>query len=146
MEPTVRKILLQAGIEIGGKNPADIIVHNPRFYSRIFKNGTLGIGESYMDGDWDSNDLTETANKAFKTNLKRSLARFSIKDFLHVAHAYLSNLQTKARSYDVGTEHYDVGNELYEAMLDKRMTYTCAYWRGGKKSRRSSRSETGLNL
>lgn len=134
MEPLVRKMLLHAGIEIGGNKPGDITVHNPRFYSRIVKNGTLGIGESYMDGDWDSNDLTETAAKAFKANLRRSLASFSLKDAMHVARAYLTNLQTKRRSYDVGTEHYDVGNELYKAMLDARMTYTCGYWRDGAKN------------
>ncbi|MCR4325869.1 MAG: cyclopropane fatty acyl phospholipid synthase [Patescibacteria group bacterium] len=134
MEATIKKMLLHAGIEVGGKKRGDITVHNPRFYSRILKNGTLGIGESYMDGDWDSNDLTETANKAFKVNLRRSLASFSLKDAFHVAHSYLTNLQTKKRSYDVGEEHYDVGNDLYEAMLGKSMAYTCAYWRNGAKT------------
>src|SRR3989344_3095386 len=134
MEATIRKMLLHAGIVIGGKKPGDIMVHNPRFYSRILKNGTFCIGESYMDGDWDSNDLAETANKAFRMNLKRSLASFSLKDALHVARSYLTNLQTKKRSYDVGEEHYDVGNDLYEAMLGKSMAYTCAYWRNGAKT------------
>jgi cyclopropane-fatty-acyl-phospholipid synthase len=38
------------------------------------------------------------------------------------------NLQKKSRAFQVGKEHYDTGNDLYQAMLDKRMAYTCGYW------------------
>jgi cyclopropane-fatty-acyl-phospholipid synthase len=39
------------------------------------------------------------------------------------------NLQTSARAFEIGEKHYDLGNDLYQAMLDKRLNYTCAYWR-----------------
>jgi cyclopropane-fatty-acyl-phospholipid synthase len=42
------------------------------------------------------------------------------------------NMQSSARAYQVGEYHYDLGNDLYEAMLDKRMNYTCGYWRRAK--------------
>jgi cyclopropane-fatty-acyl-phospholipid synthase len=42
--------------------------------------------------------------------------------------AKLFNLQKPGRAYQVGEEHYDIGNDLYTAMLDKRMLYTCGYW------------------
>ena len=41
----------------------------------------------------------------------------------------LFNLQSKARAFKVGEHHYDLGNDLYEAMLDKRLNYTCGYWK-----------------
>jgi cyclopropane-fatty-acyl-phospholipid synthase len=39
------------------------------------------------------------------------------------------NLQSKARAYQVGEKHYDTGNQFFENMLDKRMVYTCGYWK-----------------
>lgn len=42
--------------------------------------------------------------------------------------ARLFNLQSPGRAFEVGERHYDIGNDLYRAMLDRRMVYTCAYW------------------
>lgn len=41
--------------------------------------------------------------------------------------AKLTNMQSVARAFEVGQKHYDIGNDLYEAMLDSRMVYTCGY-------------------
>jgi cyclopropane-fatty-acyl-phospholipid synthase len=46
-----------------------------------------------------------------------------------VVRAKLFNRQSSARAYEVGQKHYDLGNDLYKAMLDKRLNYTCAYWK-----------------
>merc|ERR1719223_1302348 len=45
---------------------------------------------------------------------------------------YLTNQQTRELSSRVTKEHYDAGNDLYEVMLGKSMSYTCAYWKGAK--------------
>ena len=37
-------------------------------------------------------------------------------------------MQSKRRAFEVGEKHYDTGNDLFEAMLDKEMNYTCGYW------------------
>jgi cyclopropane-fatty-acyl-phospholipid synthase len=50
------------------------------------------------------------------------------KTSLYVLKTKLFNRQTKSRATQVGEQHYDLGNELYRAMLDKRLNYTCAYW------------------
>ncbi len=42
------------------------------------------------------------------------------------------NRQSKSRAYEVGVRHYDLGNDLYCAMLDSRLAYTCAYWKDAK--------------
>ena len=41
-------------------------------------------------------------------------------------------MQGKSRSYEVGKKHYDIGNDLYKNMLDKRMNYSCGYWKKAK--------------
>ncbi len=59
-ESFVRELFENAGVIIGGSAPQDITVHDPAFYTRVLRDGSLGIGEAYMDGQWDSNALDET--------------------------------------------------------------------------------------
>jgi cyclopropane-fatty-acyl-phospholipid synthase len=46
-----------------------------------------------------------------------------------VAKARVMNLQKKSHAFNIGEKHYDIGNDLYTAMLDQRLTYTCGYWK-----------------
>ena len=56
--------------------------------------------------------------------------KFSL--LLTVIKAKLTNLQSRRKAFQIGRAHYDIGNELYKNMLDKRMTYTCGYWKDAK--------------
>ncbi len=118
-----------AGITISTSKsePADIIVHNNDFFSRILAGGSLALGESYMDGWWDADDLAAVVTKVVRANIDEQINPLSLVG--HVTKAKLVNLQSKKRSFQVGQEHYDIGNALYEKMLDSRMVYTCAYWK-----------------
>ena len=58
-EKTLKEIFALAGIEINGSNPWDIRVHNKEFYKRALAKVELGIGESYMDGWWDCEQIDE---------------------------------------------------------------------------------------
>ena len=49
-ERSIREILAHADIEVGGNRAWDLRVHNDRFYTRVLAEGTLGFGESYMEG------------------------------------------------------------------------------------------------
>jgi cyclopropane-fatty-acyl-phospholipid synthase len=84
-----------------------------------------------MDGDWGCEQLDEAVNRAFSSDLYNRMTELSWHDKLQGLLARLINMQSKARSHEVGQAHYDIGNELYKAMLDKRMVYTCGYWRSG---------------
>ncbi len=130
-EDILRKLFLIADVKINGDRPWDMKVHNPRFYGRVLKGGELAIGESYMDGDWDTDQLAEWAYKVTSAKLDRQAVGLSWQEKLHGLQARIINMQSKYRSYQVGKEHYDVGNDLYEHMLDKRMIYSCGYWRDG---------------
>ncbi|MCF8332084.1 MAG: cyclopropane fatty acyl phospholipid synthase [Bacteroidales bacterium] len=119
------------GIQINGNDPWDIQVHNDRIYKRLLRDGALGLGESYMDGWWDCDALDEFVKKLLIKNLDQRV-KGQLKTQLYILKTKLFNQQRQSRAMEVGEHHYDLGNDLYEAMLDKNMNYTCAYWRNAR--------------
>lgn len=128
-EQTIKELIRHAGIEINGRNPWDIQVHNNRFYKRALVEGSLGLGESYMDGDWNSKELDETVSKIIKGELEKKLKK-SPKLVAYILKNKLINVTNIKGAKKVARIHYDLGNELYERMLDVDLNYTCAYWKG----------------
>jgi len=124
----VEKLLNYAGIEINGKNPWDIQVHDERFYKRSITEVELGFGESYMDGWWDCEKLDEMAFKIVRADLQQKV-KHNYKVSLQLAGFWLINMQTRKRAVESVRRHYDLGNELFRNMLDKRMNYSSAYWK-----------------
>lgn len=126
-EKSIRALLAQADIHPNGENPWDIQVHNPELYARILSKGSLGFGESYMDGWWDCADLAGLFERATRTGLGKKVQTKSL------IFAYLKetvcNMQSRRRSWQVAKRHYDLGNDLYAAVLDPYMQYTCGYWK-----------------
>jgi cyclopropane-fatty-acyl-phospholipid synthase len=126
-ETVIRDFLAQAEVEINGSNPWDLHIHDPRFYDRVLREAELGLGESYMDGWWDCEAIDALIARILLADLI-SQVKGNWKLAFRVLRAQLFNLQSKRRAYQVGEHHYDIGNDLYRAMLDKRMNYTCGYW------------------
>ena len=102
-------------------------VHDTRFYQRALSHGSLGVGESYMDGWWDVPQLDEFFTRIQRAELHKKIKPLSVL-WLSLK-GRLFNRQTQARSAKVAREHYDLGNDLYQIMLDRNMQYTCAYWK-----------------
>jgi len=50
LQRRVTLLLHEAGVTVGGDQPHDIHVHDPQFYTRVMAQGSLGLGESYMNG------------------------------------------------------------------------------------------------
>lgn len=123
--------LAEADVRLDGQRPWDLEIHDERVFQRVFAKGTLGLGESYMEGWWDCQALDEfiyrVQRERVDETVQENLARIA-----DVAKARMLNLQRGARAWEVGEEHYDLGNELYTAMLDDRMNYSCGYWRQAK--------------
>ncbi len=117
-----------AGIKINGSNPWDIKVHNNRFYKRVITQAELGLGESYMDGWWDAEKIDELIFRIVRVNLQNKVKR-NLKIAFQLAGFYLLNMQARRRAFIIGERHYDLGNDLFKNMLDKRMNYSCAYWK-----------------
>lgn len=124
----VESILKSADIKINGDRPWDIKVKDERLYDRVLSKGTLGLGEAYMDGWWDCEDLDEMVCRALRHSDRSSLYK-NLTTVLHYIKWRLFNLQTKEGSKKVAEEHYDLGNDLYESFLDKNFQYSCAYFK-----------------
>lgn len=124
----VNNILDDTPITINGDNPWDPQVQNDGFYRRVYWHGSLGLGESYMDGWWDCDELDEFFTKLIGSDI-------SPKNFVTHHEVWLGlksmliNMQNRSRARSVAEEHYDLNNEFYADMLDENMQYTCGYWR-----------------
>lgn len=127
MERRVRETFADAGIAIGGDRPHDVRVHDPAFYRNLCLHGDTGLATSYIAGHFDCDRLDEMVFRLLKADAhKRSPSLMNI-PFSLLRHVL--NLQSRARSASSGKRHYETGNDLFRAMLDERMIYSCAYWR-----------------
>lgn len=122
----VARLLESADVRIGGDRPWDLQVHNPRVYPRLLVQGSLGLGESYMDGWWDCLSLDGLLYRLLDARLEQRVRGASA--LFDQVRAQVLNLQSKRRARVVGERHYDLGNDLYRAMLGSRMVYSCGYW------------------
>ena len=123
-----KELLSQADIRINGTRAWDIQLHHAGFFKRVLQQGSLGLGESYMEGWWDCERLDILFCKILKAKLDQQMPG-NLKDILRIASARLFNLQSRSRAWIVGKEHYDIGNDLFALMLDPHMQYSCAYWK-----------------
>lgn len=123
----IEALFAHADVQINGPRPFDLQVHDERLFERILGEATLGLGEAYMDGWWDCEQLDVMLTKVMRADIRRHIRPLSL--VLPVLTAKLFNLQSLPRAFQVGEQHYDLGNDLFELMLDRRMTYTCGYWR-----------------
>jgi cyclopropane-fatty-acyl-phospholipid synthase len=127
------ELLAGAGITVDGSSPWDVTVHDERLWTRILRDGTLGAGEAYVDGWWDSPALDQTIHRLQQIQGVDGL-RDNWKIVPQLLLARMRNFQTIRRSFGSGQHHYDIGRDLYEAMLDPRMLYTCALWSTGART------------
>jgi cyclopropane-fatty-acyl-phospholipid synthase len=127
-ERALRTTLEECGITVGGSAPHDIRVLDGRFYARVLRDGSLGLGESYVDGWWNSGAPDATVTRILTGGLQERAVRSPRIIALALA-ARLLNLQLPRRAARDVRSHYEIGPELYEAMLDRRMAYSCGYWR-----------------
>ena len=126
-EKTVRDLLEAADIRVGGHRRHDIRVHDRGFYQRVLRDGRLGLGESYVDGQWDTDALDDLTARLIGSGATHPFR--SWRGAFHLAAARLLNLQTAVRARRSVQRHYDLGNDLYRAMLGETLVYTCAYWK-----------------
>ena len=125
----IQSILAEVDIQINGDRPWDIQVHNTNLYQRVISQGSLGLGEAYVEGWWDCSQLDELFARILRGKLQDRIGSNNLASWLIILKTKLRNLQTFSRSFQVSQQHYDLGNDLYQAMLDSRLTYSCGYWR-----------------
>ncbi len=123
----VESLLSSAGVRLNGNEAVDVQVSDPRFFDRVLSGGILGLGESYMDGWWNTDDLRGLLRRLIEARLGDEIRTLSDGWLWMVSR--LRNRQQGRRAFAVGEQHYDLGNDLYEAMLGPAMVYSCGYWR-----------------
>jgi cyclopropane-fatty-acyl-phospholipid synthase len=128
------RIILQDGDErsVFGESgnqelSAFVTVRDQRFYTDIVYGGSLGAGESYIKGFWNTDDLTLLIriiilNRKVLMELEGGLARLMAPVHL-LFHSLRKNTREGSRKNI--TAHYDLGNDFYSLFLDKTMTYSC---------------------
>ena len=118
--------LRSAGVEPDGPEPHDIRIRNPRFFARAASRGSLGFGESFVDGDWECDRIDELVFRLVRAGVHRSHG--AVHELGRRAAAFLTN-PGRTRAFAVGERHYDLGNDLFERMLGRSMVYSCGYWK-----------------
>ena len=132
----IEKLCVNAEIKLG----TDVIIHDANSYKRVITNGSLGLGESYMEGWWDAPHLDQVFAKIGRANISNKNISWYLK--LWLIYVFVSNFiglwlskifnGEIARSKRVAVMHYDLNNEFYTKMLDSKMIYSCAYWRNAE--------------
>ena len=122
----VTNTLAQAGVSINGDKPWDIQVLRDRFYRRITR-GSLGLGESYIDRDWDVTSLDELFRRIHAARLRNSLISNLNRMQLELR-ARIFNLQNRKRAGAVAEEHYDLDYRMYEQFLGPYNQYSCCFF------------------
>jgi len=112
---------------------ARMTIHRESFFRKVVLYGGIGMGESYLDGDWDSPDLRPVfewfvINVHADETCRGQAERLRIVGFLKLINrlGHLLRPNSKVTSRRNIEEHYDLGNEFYRLWLDPTMTYSSA--------------------
>jgi cyclopropane-fatty-acyl-phospholipid synthase len=125
-EAVIQELLSKVGVQVNGKELWDLQVHDPRAYTRMLRNGTVGFGEAFMEGWLDCERFDLLAERAFRASLSE---QFEVRAaFVHAVKAKLNPFGSRHRSFKIGEVHYDAGNDFFESILDTYLTYSCGYW------------------
>ncbi len=143
VEQQITTLLAGADIRVNGIRPWDIQVKNARLFDRVSSFGSLGLGESYMDGWWECEALDQFFFKILRHGIEGKFRR-NIPIVVNALKAMIFNRQSKRKAFEVGEKHYDVGNDLFELMLDPHMVYSCAYWQAAENLNQAQEAKLEL--
>jgi cyclopropane-fatty-acyl-phospholipid synthase len=125
----LQDLAVKAGFRFNGDAPWDIRVGDQRLYRRILAEGSLGFGEAYLDGWWECGRLDQLFHRLLYVNADQLIdRRIRLRILGEMLRHALFNLQSNRRAFQVGKQHYNIGNDVFAAMLDSTMSYSCAYW------------------
>ena len=126
---------------------ARLTLHRWRALRRFFGGGTVGFGESFMDGEWDSPDLPKVIELAARNLPRRPMAFRLVSPWRmgdRVRHLLRQN--TREGSKQNIAAHYDLGNDFYALWLDPGMTYSSAVFARDANDLESAQAEKNRRL
>jgi len=121
------RLLERADVRIDGDRPWDLRVHHPRAFRRSLLEGSIGLGEGYLDGDWSCEDLEGFAYRLAIARLEEVAEKLPTGAALGAA-SMLRNRQSRRRATEVARAHYDLGNDFFLAFLGDKKVYSCGYF------------------
>lgn len=125
----ITRLCSDVGVVINGEQPWDLQVHDQRFFTRTLAEGALGLGETYMLGWWDCEDLYGFFERLLRSKDLSKHKYAGWRTSIAFLKAGLANIQTVRQTRQLADAHYNLSNELFESMLGPSMAYSCAYWR-----------------
>jgi len=128
VQDLLNELLAPTDVQINGSRPHDLQVIDGRFYKEVFQHGSLGLGESFMQGWWNAADIEGLLFRLIRADLGTKFKRRPAIWWYYIQ-SKIFNLQNRKRSLDVALKHYNIGNNLYTHMLGPSMMYSCAYWK-----------------
>ena len=118
-----------------GRHPLDVTlkIHDSSVYRQLLFGGSIALADSYINGEWDTDDLTglirlAARNLAVLNQLESRFAGIS-KTFERANHKLRSNDKSGSKSNILA--HYDLGNDMYQRFLDDTMMYSSAVYKTG---------------
>ena len=105
----------------------DIKFYNYKLFTKLLRKGATGLAESYMDGDFETKDLSKLLLFCYEneSNFLKDKNKYLILDY-YIKFKHYLNENTKSKSKKNISYHYDLGNDFYKHWLDKSMTYSSA--------------------
>lgn len=129
-ETRLMEVIEEADVRLGGSRPWDPRILDHSVIDRVRAQGSLGLGEAYMDGLWECDRLDEFFHRLLRARADEKLLRFNLGLLWELIRTRLINVNGRSRAFEIARRHYNLGNDLFEAMLDRRMVYSGAYWVG----------------
>jgi cyclopropane-fatty-acyl-phospholipid synthase len=109
---------------------ATIVVHDEEFFRRAILASDIGIGESFMEGEWTTPDLVSVVRLGIRNLVHIEAGSRLLSSFGRVWNFLLHrrNRNTQAGSRRNIAHHYDLGNDFYRLFLDENLAYSCAFF------------------
>jgi cyclopropane-fatty-acyl-phospholipid synthase len=124
----VKRRLETVDVRLDGGRPWDIQVNDARLFRRLVTGGFVGFGDAYVDGWWDCDALDQLYDRCIRGGLSDQ-APVTVHGLLEYGRQRLFNQQRIGKARGNVEAHYHLGADLFCAMLDERMIYSCAYWK-----------------
>jgi len=128
----LQSLLQPAGIIINGPSPWDLQVHHEQFYSRVIAQGSMGLGEAYMEGLYDIVAPEEFFYRILRSGIGEHTKPADM--IITYLRSIFINEQNKLSSRKVAEQHYNLSPELYMSFLDPYNQYTCCYFPDGNET------------
>ena len=112
---------------------AKIKINDPSFCYKILRKGSSGLGEAYINGDFETEDLTSLIELSAK-NINTTYKFSGFFDFSLINKFLKENKNTIKKSKENISMHYDLGNDFFSTWLDKSLTYSCGIFNSSNET------------